>query len=263
MRRSLFGVVLTGILAAACEKGNGGGRPGLQVVGNGTDAELLAVKAAESLVRIFRAVGLEPTQHDSSVAVSGKTINVAARVNNKLERNGAQILDAQFDISVDGIRVPELTGAVVGIDPTPAGALETAAEDWAMTYGLPIGLSIAARLGARGGPASSKIEIDGVVLFHGPVGLRGEAKTPAAASSNEFLHNLAATALTSMRARDHSGPYRSATIQLAVDGTVVVSGECRADGIVAPELCKALSKLSWPEAAPTYVYKLFFVLPVP
>jgi hypothetical protein len=33
----------------------------------------------------------------------------------------------------------------------------------------------------------------------------------------------------------------------------------RVDGLISTELLEGLSKLSWPEGSPTYMFKLFFV----
>ena len=111
----------------------------------------------------------------------------------------------------------------------------------------------------RSPPSYAKLEVDGQVLFHGPPGLRGEAKVAAEVSSDEFLRRVATLVVASLRRKPPVSEYRSALVQIVVTGTAVTAGECRVDGLISTELLETLSKLSWPEGSPQYMFKLFFV----
>ena len=223
-----------------------------------TDTVWLATKAVAALTKTFRAVGLDASEQGTTVSVSGRTVSVTARINNRLQQNSRYILAAEFDVSVGGIQIPTLRAGAIGVADTPDHARDTAAAEWAFQYGAPIGFALASRFGASGLPPYGKLELDGQVLFHGPPGLRGEAKVTAAVSSDEFLHRIATLVVASLR-RKPSVEYRSALVQIVVTGTAVTSGECRVDGLISTELLETLSKLAWPEGSPSYMFKLFFV----
>jgi len=231
------------------------------------DAAWLASKGAASLAKTFRALGLDATEQGPAVSIAGKKISVAARVNNRAKKDARNILAAEFDLLVDGIPIPALTAGTIGVDDTPERARDTAAAEWAGQYGSPIGFAIATRLGASGHPSATdpiapfyaRLKIDRQVLFHGPPGLRGNAKSPAEVSSDAFVRTLASTVVPVLQRTPAVNEYRSATVLVVVDGTAVTGGECRIDGVVSPELVQAFSKLSWPEGAPSYMFKLFFV----
>jgi hypothetical protein len=108
-------------------------------------------------------------------------------------------------------------------------------------------------------PSYAKVEVGGQALFHGPPGLRGEATSPADVSSEEFVRRVATLVVANLQRQPPVGEYRSALVQIVVAGTSVTGGECRVDGLISTELLEALSKLSWPEGSPTYMFKLFFV----
>ena len=110
-------------------------------------------------------------------------------------------------------------------------------------------------------PFHRKVEVDGHLLFHGPTGVRGQAKQAAALSSEEFVRGIARLVVGTLRQKQPVGAYRSALVQVVITGTAVTSGECRVDGVISTELFEALSRLSWPDAAPTYMLKVFFVGP--
>jgi hypothetical protein len=230
------------------------------------DSVAIGRKAVASLARTFRAVGLEASEQGSTVSVAGKRIGVEARINNRGQTDDRSILAAEFDILVDGIRIPTLTAGVVGVDDTAEHARDTAAAEWAGQYGAPIGFALATRFGASGGPSPTdkiapfyaKLEIEGQVLFHGPPGLRGDASTREV-SSDGFVRTLATSVVPILLRTPPVSEYRSATVMVVVKGTAVTGGECRIDGVVSPELLQALSKLAWPEASPSYMFKLFFV----
>lgn len=231
------------------------------------DAVWLATKAAAALAKTFRAVGLDATAQGTTLSVADRTVMVTARINNRLQQNGRHILAAQFDVSVDGIQSPALLAGAIGVDDTPERARDTAAAEWAAQYGVPIGFALASQFGASSPPARGdelaplyvKLEVDGQALFHGPPGVRGAARTPGAISSREFVTRVAEIAVASLRRKAAATGYRSALVQVLVTGAAVTGGECRVDGLISPELLDALSKLPWPEAAPSYVFKLFFV----
>lgn len=247
------------------------GAPQTAGVDHGTvadaDTAWLASKSAASLAKTFRALGLDATEQGPAVSVAGKKITVAARVNNRAKRDARNILAAEFDLLVDGTRIPALTAAAIGVDDTHEHARDTAAAEWAAQYGSPIGFAIATRVGASGHPSTTdpivpfyaKLEIDRQVLFHGPPGLRGNAKSPAEVSSDAFVRTLAGTVVSVLQRTPAVNEYRSATVLVVVEGTGVTGGECRIDGVVSPELLQAFSKLTWPEGAPSYMFKLFFV----
>ena len=224
-----------------------------------TDTVWLATKAVAALTKTFRAVGLDATDQGTTVSVSGRTVGVTARINNRLQQNSRHILAAEFDISVGGIQIPTLLAGAIGVADTPDHARDTAAAEWAAQYGAPIGLALASRFGASALPSYAKLEVDGQVLFHGPPGLRGEAKVAAAVSSDEFLRRVATLVVASLRRKPPVSEYRSALVQIVVTGTAVTAGECRVDGLISTELLDTLSKLAWPEGSPQYMFKLFFV----
>jgi hypothetical protein len=236
-----------------------------------TEADIawLTAKAVSSLEKTFRAAGLEATEQGQTVAVAGKRIGVSARINDRVERNGRSIIAVDFDVLVNGARVPAFAAGAVGVDDTAEHARETAVAEWAAEYGAPIGFALAARFGGnerpspsdRIAPFSAKLELDGQTLFHGPPGLRGEAKIAQAVSSDDFVRQVAMSVVPSFRGAPRLADYRSATIQVVVQGTAISGGECRVDGLVSPGLLQALSKLRWPEGSPSYMFKLFFVGP--
>lgn len=231
------------------------------------DTVWLATKAVAALTKTFRAVGLDATEQGTTVSVSGRTVSVTARINNRLQQNSRHILAAEFDISVGGIQIPTLVAGAIGVDDTPDHARDTAAAEWAAQYGAPIGFALASQFGASDPPPGTnklapfyaKLEVDGQALFHGPPALRGEAKVTAAVSSDEFVRRVATLVVASLRRKPPVSEYRSALVQIVVTGTAVTGGECRVDGLISTELLETLSKLSWPEGSPSYIFKLFFV----
>ena len=140
------------------------------------DTVWLATKAVAALTKTFRAVGLDATEQGTTVSVAGRSVGVAARINNRDQQNSRHLLAAEFDIFVGGSRIPTLLSGAVGVDDTPEHARDTAAAEWATQYGAPIGFALASRFGASGPPPSTnevaplyaKLEIDGQALFHGP-----------------------------------------------------------------------------------------------
>lgn len=232
-----------------------------------TDAADLSNKAAATLANVFSSLGLDTHQTGTTVSVKGEQVGVVSQVNNRLEQAGQHILAAEFDVLVGGIRLPELRAGVIGIDESPEAARDAAAKEWAFQYGIPIGFAIATRLGASGSPTTGSgiaefyamVEVDGQVLFHGPPGLRGSAKAPGDVTSAVFVREVAKVIAAGMRSRASSGRYQSATVQVVVLGTAVADGECRLDGMVSRDLLRTLSSLRWPEASPSYIFKLFLV----
>ena len=224
------------------------------------DSEWLATKVAASLTNVFRAVGLDANAQGTTVSVSGRAVSVTARINQRLQQDSRYILSAAFGISVGGIQIPTLVTGAVGVDDTPDRARDAVAAEWAAQYGVPIGLALASQFGASDPPPShAKVEVDGQTLFHGPPGLRGEAKSPADVSSKEFVRRVATIVVANLQRQPSVGEYRSALVQIVVAGTAVTGGECRVDGVTSTELLEGLSKVSWPEGSPTYMFKLFFV----
>jgi hypothetical protein len=237
------------------------------IAGAEADTAWLTANGVASLAKSFRALGLDVTDQGTMIAVAGKTVGLATRINNRVEKEGHSILAADFDILVDGIRVSTLTAGAIGVDDTPEHARATTAAEWASQYGAPIGFALATRFGATGSPSATdavapfyaKIEIDNRVLFYGPPGLRGKAKAPGEVSSDAFIRTLATSVVAVLREARSASEFRSATVLIVVQGKAVTGGECRIDGLVSAELFQALSKLSWPEGSPLYMFKLFFV----
>jgi hypothetical protein len=230
------------------------------------DAVLLGTKAAASLAKTFRAVGLEATEQGSTVSVAGQKIGVAAHIDDRVQKDNRTILAAEFSVLLNDIRIPALTAGAIGVDDTAEHARDTAVTEWAAQYGAPIGFALATRFGARGRPAPTeriapfyaRLEIDGQALFHGPPGLRGDAKT-SEVSSDGFVRTVAMSVVRILQRTPPVSEYRSATIMVVVNGTALTGGECRIDGVVSAALLQALSKLPWPEGSPSYMFKLFFV----
>src|SRR5262249_21637090 len=160
------------------------------------------------------------------------------------------VLAAEFRIAIDGAPVPAFVMGAIGIDSTPEAARETVVTEWGVQYGAPIGYAIARWLGSagppttRGGVSTSypRVDVDGVALYHGPPGTRGTPADPGAISSEQFVRDIAASAVLLMGT---SNRFRSATIQLAVDGSTVTDGECRVNGEVSPVLLAELKKITW------------------
>jgi hypothetical protein len=262
--RRLVAAVLSALLASSSKADLSAQR----AVGP-TDADnvRLATTAVAALTKTFRAVGLDATDQGTTVSVSARTVGVTARINNRLHQNSRHIVAAQFDISVGGIRIPTLVTGAIGVGITPDDARDRAAAEWTAQYGEPIGFALASRFGASGPPTGtnkrapfySKLEVDGQSLFHGPPGLRGEAKVAAAVSSEEFVRKVAMLVVASLRRKPPASEYRSALVQVVVTGTAVTDGECRVDGLVSTELLERLSRFSWPEGSPSYMFKLFLV----
>lgn len=224
----------------------------------------LSTSAASTVAKAMRLAGLPAEQSQASVSMPGKALNVLARINNRVEQNGRHILAAEFDVSIGGTSIPALLTGAVGIGDTAKDARDTVASEWAAQYGVPIGFAVADVLGPKGTSSDSatihaKVELEQYRLFHGPVGLRGEARDPSTISSDEFVKQMAATVVTIFNRTRGQTPYRSAIIQVVVTGTAATGGECRVDGAVSGELLRSLSQRAWPEASPSYMFKLFFV----
>lgn len=225
------------------------------------DSGLLAERAAGMLVERFHSVGLKASRNLNLVSVAGTKVGIVVRVNDELKQEGQHVLAAEFHVSVDGERIPSLVAGVIGIDSTPESARETTVAEWAAQYGIPIASAIADGAKPSNGrdPArasDSRIELGNVVLYHGNVGLRGRARDTTAVSTKRFLASVAETVLPCL---GHKGRFRTATIMLVVDGNRVIGGECRVNGEVSPILFEQLGKLTWPEGAPKYIFKLYFV----
>jgi hypothetical protein len=235
-----------------------------------TDNVWLAERAVASLAKTFRAVGLEATEQGSTLVAAGRKIGVAARVSHRGKRGDDHVLAADFDISIDGGRIPTFGAGAVGVGESAEDARKTVVSEWAGQYGAPIGFALASKWGAKGTPQSAdplrpfyaEVEIGGQPLFHGPVGLRGNAKTVGSPTSDEFVGRVAAVVGPILHQTAAVTDYRSANVQVVVEKRTLTSGECRIDGVVSPELLHAVSKLPWPEASPMYMFKLFFVGPV-
>jgi len=233
------------------------------------EATWLATNAAAALTSTLRAAGLDAREHGVTVAVSGHIVGVSVHVENRLQRQGQHVLAARFEIAVDGMRIPNLVAGAIGMGNDPTAALATAGTEWVAQYGVPIGFALAAQLGDGEAavpsnalaPFHRRVEVDGQLLFHGPPGVRGQAKQAAAISSDDFVRGIARHVVGTLRQQQPVGAYRSALVQVVITGTAVTSGECRLDGVISTELFEVLSRLSWPEAAPTYMLKVFFVGP--
>ncbi|MGC4070231.1 MAG: DUF6348 family protein [Polyangiaceae bacterium] len=231
------------------------------------DASLLSTKGSAMLASTFRALGLHAVEQDSAVSVANRSISVVARIDNRAQKDTRSILAATFEVLIDGRRIPTLTGGAIGVGETPVQARDTAAADWAFQYGAPIGFALATTLGAEGRPTATdplarlygKTEVDGQGLFYGPPGIRGRTAAPDEVASIAFLRTVATSVVRLLRCKSPACEYRSTTILILVEGSAVTGGECRLDGDVSPELLDTLSKLTWPEGAPKYVFKLFFV----
>jgi len=260
-----FGRVVTAaalLTLCSCSKHRSGAATG------DADTVWLETKAAHSLARVFRSVALDATEQGPTVLVAGKKVGVAVSVGAKAEKDGKHILAAEFEVSVDGKRVAPLAAGAIGVDDTAENVRNTVAAEWAAQYGAPIGFAVATQLGARGPPPSTsdmasfyaKLEIDGQALFHGPPGLRGNAKVTSEVS-DDFVRRIATAVIPILRRTPPAGEYRSSLIQVVIEGTALTEGECRIDGVVSADLLAAVSKLPWPEASPSYMFKLFFVGP--
>jgi hypothetical protein len=230
------------------------------------DGAWLAARAAASLARIFRAVGLAANEEGPVVVAASRRIGVAARVSNRGRREDEHFLAADFDISIDGRRIPTFGAGTVGLGDTRDDARKTAAAEWAIQYGAPIGFALAARLGADSPPQKAdplrpfyaKVEIGGQTLFHGPPALRGKVDL-ASTMSDEFVSRVVAVVVPVLRQTAPIAEHRSANVQVVVQDSTVASGECRVDGVVSPVLLQVVSKLPWPKATQSYMFKMFFV----
>lgn len=217
--------------------------------------------------RALRASGVQITDQGTSILTANSQIEVKAHVNDSGEQGGQYVLAAEFEVLENGRSLDALHTGAVGIDASAEGALDTAIQEWGTQYGAPIGFAIASTLGAEGPPKSgdnmadlyARIQVKDLTLFHGPVGFRGNPKNPGAAASDDFLRKVGDAVAPHLGAG--AGTYRSAIIQLVVDGTQVTDGECRVDGKVSPELVSDLKKLAWPAGDPSYMFKLYFVVP--
>jgi len=207
----------------------------------------------------FRAAGVNSAQQGPRLMVADRRIDVV--VNNTIEQNSGHVLGAEFDVVVDGVRNVVFRSGVVGIADTPERARANAASAWAGQYGAPIAFALALQMGAKEFPPAAKLEIDGQTLFHGPLFLRGNAKMEDV--SDDLERTIARVILPILRRAPNVGEFRSANVQVRVDGTKFTNGECRINGRLSPELLQALSTLAWPEGSPGYILKLFFVGPVP
>jgi len=221
--------------------------------------------AARVMTDAFRSAGLEPSQDGNAISVAGKKILVEAGINNRAKKDGQHILAVEFHLNIDGAPAAPLTSGVVGIDANQEATRKTAIFEWAAQYGAPIAYAIAGQLGAGKPPRSDagvarlheSYSMAGLTVHTGPTGLRGRAKDPAVVSSEAYSRKIAGLVDPYLRGAQ---PFRSATIQVVVQGTQVVDGECRVNGIVSAALLAALKKLTWPGAAPSYMYKKFFVV---
>lgn len=224
----------------------------------------MSERGAKILADVFRSVGLEAAQQGGRVNAAGRRIEVDAGVAEKAQQGSQHIVAVDVRVSIDGAPVPALRAGAIGIDPTPDGAQKTAVAEWGAQYGAPLGYAIARWLGAAGPPQAGgkesayflQVRVGGETLHHGPAGTRGNPSDPRVLSSTDFIQSLAARAVPLMGPRDR---FRSATIQLAMNGSTVADGECRVNGDVSPALLAELRKIEWPKGDARFMYKLFFV----
>ena len=226
------------------------------------DNRWLAAEAAASFAKTLRSVGLEAVHEGATITVAGKRIEILATVEAKQNAGAKEVLAAAFDVAFGGTRDPALRSGSVGLDDTAELARTTAVSEWAALSGTPIAFALATRLGAENIPAGAKVELEGLTLFHGAVGIRGTVKDDYPRWSADLVTKLANSALPLLQRTAARGNFRAVSIQVAVRDTMVTGGECRIDGAVSRELLDAVSSLQFPRASPDYLLKLFFVSPV-
>lgn len=272
-------VMATGVIACAPERGRetaddhrsaagpGVASPGAPAAPRDDVASELARMAAARMAATLAEVGLDPSHTGSTVELGALGLEVDATIVHRQTDADTELIVAELTLRLDGAPVPAFAAEIVGVGPERDAALRSAIDQWYGQHGAQISFAIAEiergaafhppRAEAASAAYFIRLLVDGVALYHSPVGLRGSAGDSEALTSETWTLALARLAIAHAGAL---GRYRGVSLSVAVDGEGPSVLSCRVDGREQPSLCAALAKLSWPRPAPSYEFSQSFVL---
>lgn len=230
----------------------------------------LEAAAVAVIAQALEGIGLEARVEGSEVRVGAHVVSLDATIENRRAEGGAVMFGVAFEPSFDGEAVPALVCGVIGIGEDADDAREDLIAEWGAQHGAPLAFAFAARElpdqlrppveGDDFAPFYAPVEMGGVQVFSSPAGLRWESSEDETLTSDAF----AALVAEAIEPALPPGPgYHGMRVLVIVEGAKVDTEGCRVDGVDSPQLAEAVAGLDWPEGAPAYMYKQYFVFSRP
>ena len=201
----------------------------------------LATKNDPQLGLVVKADGVSIREHAITI------VPVSERVG---KMGGKPFSAARFEVTLDGHKDEKLTFGSVGIGDSEEDARATAVAEWYMSFG-------AALLNALAGKSAS-VSQNGYAVYPGGMGLRGGAPKDWMDGSDSMHHRILSSLARGLPKPDSA--IHTLDLKVAVNPKGAVEGDCRLDGMPAPQVLSILKSLAWPKQATGYLLKQAYVL---
>lgn len=205
--------------------------------GRTADREL-SLKASQSL---RRGINLTLGEENSATAQSARVI---VEVENQMELEQGVLIGARFNVVLDNRLIHALTVGAVGVGEDEAKARENLVLEWLGQCGGPLVYYLTDQPG---------VEIDGLRVYTGPVGIRGPA--PKGWLLTDELHQRIIAALR----EEFQEPLTVVDLKLDFAEDGVIDGECRINGGLSTQALNRLLSIDWPTES-GFLLKQFYIV---
>ena len=196
--------------------------------------------------------GVEYRVEGTTITVGGRRLEVLPYAEPCDVRDTEHRCGVRFDIRTDGVKDERLRFHGVGNGSDREDAQRDAVRHWWLAFAFPLIRSLADR--------ETDFGRSRYTAYPGPTVVRG-ASPGGWLDGSARMHQQFTTVLTAVVGEQPI--VKSIDLSVTVNGDGSMDGECRVNGVVSPEVLRALRKLPWPEADPdsgdqlqqTYVLK--------
>lgn len=214
--------------------------------GPGMDA-LLANEFDRYLTMVTRGNPNVPFRYENRKMVIGShVLEITPVLEQASPMQGALLVGARVNVSIDGAPQPQLTYGVVGTGTSP----QIAVEDLVVFWTRGIGAALVEAVGER---PSADVH-SGFRAYPGQLAIRGslpQERIGMAPSARQIFSRLGPLA--------PEPRWQSLDLKIVVNGMGEVEGQCFLNGVDTPTLLLSLRALTWPPTDTAYMYKQAWV----
>jgi hypothetical protein len=210
------------------------------------------LQPANVLAQHLKEVGHPAAQQGNLLTVGSHRIQVNSFIEEEGQKEGHWLVGVGVQVVLDGEALPALRTGAVGVDTSRERAIQSAADQWGMGYGIVVIHSLFPKSSDPPSVAAGPYRI-----YYGPVLMRGTAEIKDFAAARAQLSR----ALSTFTSQTFSGQaeWHGMTINVTSSPSKGITSMGQLDGKVSPLLTQAIKGVSWPTGGSSWMLKQFFL----
>jgi hypothetical protein len=187
---------------------------------------------------------------DGHLLIGKKVVDVAAVSEGSARPEGRFVEAARFEVRIDGVGKPGLTGGVVGVGQSRGEAVEAVVREWFMYFGQPMIQALSR--------APTRLTEGRWSVYEGCMSIRGELRAGTWVDSSNAMHSRILGCISGSLPSFVADEVHGIVLQVVCEKGAATEGEARVDGAISGKVLQDLKKLDWPDGS--YMFKQAYIL---